>query len=89
MPCKKRKDQEQRKLLRKASTNCKVLEKLFHNSPSKGNDNANYELKDFKHGLLCSNESVDCKDITMALLRQKLRLRKKVLRQVVWLMDEV
>ena len=44
MPSKKQKGQERRNLLKKASGNCKALEKLFQNSATKGKYHANFEL---------------------------------------------
>lgn len=63
MPFKKRKQKERYNLWKKASGNYKTLEELFQNSPSKGKDPANYELKYSEPGASCSNELVDSSNI--------------------------
>lgn len=50
---------------------------MFQNSPSKGKDHANYELKDSEPGASCSNELAD-----FTPLRETMHLRKKYTKTV-------
>ena len=79
MPSKKRKEQERRNLLKKASGNCKALEELFQNSNAKGKYYAYSEIKDCEPGTSRSNESVDGSDtISNTSKRDNATLKKDI-----------
>lgn len=63
MLSKKRKEQEQRNLLKKANESCKALDELFENSAPEEKGHAISELKDSEPGISCSNKSVNFSDI--------------------------
>lgn len=84
MLSKKRKEQEQRNLLKKANESCQALDELFENSAPEEKGHAISEWKDSEPGISCSNKSVNFSDIISNTSETK-QLWKNILRQVAQL----